>query len=320
MKRPLHLRTPDLAVNIGQGTLEIPLRYPPAPRRSFFALSLHKAGSVLLEQLLIELAYASAIPAINIPARAFKAGISELDINKTVDIESLLNTDGYAFVGFRGLWPWIPREALCGRRKIVLVRDPRDMVVSLYYSQRQSHSIPASGVARKNLTKARNFTSAVSIDEFALSKAVDFLIANFNGYLELLDDSDCRFYRYEDVIFRKREWVRNMADFLQIDVSTRRINKISDRFDIRPKKERPDAHIRQVTPGNHAHALKPETIENLNARFSNVMSQFGYHYNIETQSCQTTQLGFTVDWRGISPKMTSNGSNVCTRWSEREIR
>ena len=72
-----------------------------------------------------------------------------------------------------------------------------------------------------------------------------------------------RIYRYEDVIFKKREWLADMCAWFGWNVSEKKINAIADKNDILPKAENEAQHIRQATPGDHKRKLRPETIEQL---------------------------------------------------------
>lgn len=47
-------------------------------------------------------------------------------------------------------------------------------------------------------------------------------------------------------------------------------------MDRRPAQERPDKHVRRVTPGDHREKLQPATIARLNEAFGDVLERFGY--------------------------------------------
>ncbi len=261
-----------LSVVVGNDTVrfEIP---PPAKCGSAFAFSLHKAGSVMLDKVVAQMALAAGVPAINFPSESFRQGLVEGALSREA-IGPILMRDGYVFTGFRSLLSSIPDEALDGRRKVLLVRDPRDMLVSLYFSRRYSHHIPDKGSARDTLLASRTETSAVDIDTFVLSDKADFIARNYRAYMRIIG-VDWRVYRYEDVIFRKREWLSDMAAYLELPVRKRRLNKIADRNDLRPSAEDVNAHVRQVTPGNYQKHLQPETIARLDTELEDILSFHG---------------------------------------------
>src|SRR5690606_10299428 len=112
---------------------------------------------------------------------------------------------------------------------ILMVRDPRDILVSMYFSMKGSHAVPKSGNSREKLLKIRENTESVSIEEFVRS-GCGRLKKKFRRYHELLVENgnlDVRVFRYEDVIFEKRSWVRDIAEFFEIEVSDEKMNTIA---------------------------------------------------------------------------------------------
>ncbi len=257
-----------LSVTVGDDVAKFNIPSP-AARPSAFAFSLHKAGSVLLDKVMAQLAKAGGVPAINFPSDAFRQGLTEGLFPRDA-ISPILMRDGYMFTGFRALQSFIPDEALAGRRKLLLIRDPRDMLVSLYFSHRYSHYVPSKGPARDTLLTSRADVDAVDIDTFVLSERAEFIAKNYRAYMRTVGP-DWRVYRYEDVVFRKREWLADMAAYLDLPIGKRRLNKIADKNDVRPEKEDVRAHVRQVTPGNYRRHLQAETISILDSRLGDIL-------------------------------------------------
>jgi hypothetical protein len=67
-------------------------------------------------------------------------------------------------------------------------------------------------------------------------------------------------YRYEDVIFAKQAWIDDMCDWYGWKVPIEQRQAVATHFDIRPESERPNEHIRQVTPGIYRKHLSEGTI------------------------------------------------------------
>lgn len=83
-------------------------------------------------------------------------------------------------------------------------------------------------------------------------------------------------WRYEDIIFDKLRWVREVVDYLQLDVPERLVNVAVERNDVRPELEKFDQHIRQVSPGDHRRKLQESSIEKLNVLFRPILDKYGY--------------------------------------------
>jgi len=56
---------------------------------------------------------------------------------------------------------------------------------------------------------------------------------------------------------------------------------IANRYDVRPTEERPNEHIRQVTPGNYKAHLSTSACRRLATIFGDVFEAFGYRVGSE---------------------------------------
>ncbi len=251
---------------------------PPAPDwPSVFVFALHKAGSVLLDNIVIDLCAAAGLPNVSIDSLCFNYNIPVEQLTPASAAE-LMNRPGYCFRGFRGVHPFLQSVDLASRRKIVLVRDPRDILTSYYFSMAKSHPLPsAPGAVRDTLVTMRDAAAQTSIDEYVTSPLVKFIELNYRAFIAL-DGENTRTYRYEDVIFNKRDWVADIAGWLSIELSAEEIDRIAAKHDVRPEDENPDRHIRQVTPGNYKKHLKPETMTILNHQYMEILIRFDYVY------------------------------------------
>lgn len=171
------------------------------------------------------------------------------------------------FVGVIGRMP---------QKKILVVRDPRDMVVSLYYSMKYSHKLDEIGTPSFKLT-VRMLRSETSrpIDDYCLFNSWIFN-TGLNNYFELVRDPATRILRYEDFIYDKLAVVSSVCEWFAIDLPPDRRQAIAASFDYVPSEEMPLQHVRQVHPGDHKRKLQPRTVEALNAVFARFFATFGY--------------------------------------------
>ena len=235
---------------------------------SVFIVGLVKSGSTLLNSLLRPLVARAGLEYRAPASELFQQGV---ELRKSsVSFEP----QGYAYGSFRYL-PW-PLPTFASGRTVMLVRDPRDALTSLYFSVAYSHRPPGSAQGDKLLRKfeaRRADARAGSIDAFVLREAP--------GHLRTIEKTMTnlpahRLYRYEDVIFDKLEWTHDLLDYLKLDVPARLVEAVVARNDILPNDEMPLEHIRRVTPGDHRAKLQPQTMATLNALFEGVLGRFGY--------------------------------------------
>ena len=231
---------------------------------------------MLLDSILRGLSDSARFTFVSIMGEFFNLGLAEKNVPSSTS--KIFLDSGYCFGGFRSFPERFEIPNLSISKAILLVRDPRDMLVSHYFSTRSSHPEPGRRLATsmKNMPR-RDKAKSLSVDEYVVD------LANFYGrvlrrYIQVLGENPQTFrvYRYEDVIFNKHEWIADICDTFGWSVPEHTIKKIADKNDFRPRAEKESQHIRQVTPGDYKRKLKPETIEQLNRLLETELSFFGY--------------------------------------------
>ena len=247
-------------------------------RDSVLFFTAPKSGTVLLSQLLGHLAPHAGVSFVYIIGEFFKLGIPPG--KAPASTSAIFLPKGYCY-GF----PYLPTEfeiPIIGKVKtLLLVRDPRDMLVSLYYSLRISHPDPGefAGSLKAEMTMMPGRTDAqtTDIDEFAVQYANDIDYTDvLRRYRELAELSEVTIFRYEDVIYDKARWVAEICTYLgwniSVDVQCEAVAKV----DVFPEREEPDKHIRQVHPRNYKKKLKIEAIRLIEDVCADEMAFFGY--------------------------------------------
>lgn len=261
--REIRLKTPG-----GSAVAILP---PPGDFESFFVFAMHKSGSTLMNNMLAKVLGTLRVPQIAISELAFAAGLPE---NEILNPEDVIFDRGYCYRGYRSFPEYLHRFDLSRKKKVLLIRDPRDMVVSNFFSYAQSHIIPEAGPVRDELLAKRKEALDTGIDEFCLGD-IDSFIDEFNGYTHLLN-TEIKIYRYEDVIFSKGTWLQDMLSYFGILAVPDFISRVARENDVIPLVERPDQHIRQVHPGNFRKHLKDETIGKLNETLKPILTEYNY--------------------------------------------
>ena len=244
--------------------------------RSVYVFSLPKAGSVLLDNIMRGLSEQVGVTYVSLMGEFFKLGLAEQDVPSATS--KVFADNGYCFGGFRAYPKTFEIPNLATRKSIFLLRDPRDMLVSHYFSMRSSHPDPGKilTTSRQSLPR-RDKALVMGVDEYALDLA-SYYVRQLSRYIDVFETHRGNFtvFRYEDVIFEKRAWVADICKALDWDVSERASNRIADQNDVVPRSENQAKHIRQVTPGDGVRKLQPETLEKLNALFETQLAYFGY--------------------------------------------
>lgn len=253
--------------------IEVP---DPGDIDSFFVFALQKSGSVMQDKIFEDISLELNIPLISVAKSAFHQGAEEGNFKE--EICELFVERGYGFYGFRYFPSYLKNFALSKFKKILLIRDPRDILVSHYFSMKNSHVIPQGEMGIK-LLEHRKTIQNMDINEYVLDKAQTFRNI-FNSYLKIEDDL-LKTFRYEDVVFNKTEWIRDILEFLELDLDPSKIESIAKKQDIFPTVETPNSHIRKVTPGDYKDKLNLATIQTLNKIFNQTLVKYGYELERE---------------------------------------
>lgn len=221
-----------------------------------------------------------AVPVIDISTLGFQQGF--LPDHILCEVEDLFKAHGYCYLGYRsvpnfmvGLISQMPQK------KIFVLRDPRDMLVSLYFSMKYSHEISERGTLQSQyFWRLVTKNSQMSIDEYCVCYA-SWLSQEFSKCFEFTEDPRTLLLRYEEFIYDKRKLVEDVCKFLTLDVPESRRAEIAQQFDLIPKSDRPNEHVRQAHPGDHQRKLKVETVCVLNEILARSLELFGYHHAVK---------------------------------------
>ena len=157
---------------------------------------------------------------------------------------------------------------------ILHLRDPRDVLVSLYFSEAYSHSV-FKGVFDLSQSE-RNEIINMGIDRYVLEYA-DTFNRKYTEYQHLLTKQDSIFVKYEDLVLNFPYWLQEVAKGFAIENKRfihSMIKKYKGEFEV--KKENLHAHKRKIVPGDYKEKLKPETIGKLNTMFSENLKKYNY--------------------------------------------
>lgn len=266
-----------LSIDLGDGkTVDVTRIGNVPPARSAFFLGVPKSGSTLLHQVVEDICFESRQELINISDSCFKAGIRERFIPDPI-LPGLPDNRPAFYYGFRLIGKLAKSRAFRLGPKVILVRDPRDALTSLYFSMQRSHMVPVEGDTSRMIARQRELANAVTIDEFVQSGNGDFIIDAMRDIGKILWLPNVYLYRYEDIILRKRAWIRHLSDRAGLTLSDEVLEKVLEKHDIVPEGELPGDHIRQVRPGNYLRHLGPDTIDYIRRKGADVLQTFAYH-------------------------------------------
>ena len=216
---------------------------------------------------------------VDFAREAFDRGAKEWDYCSSKF--NLLTTPGHYFGAFRvpgyffGNYVDVLGD-LTASRIVVQVRDPRDCIISLFYSYKYSHGSPGEGILKKNFNRYLNHIEDMDIDKFALEQATVY-----SRRLGMITDLRDKFenhvlLNYECMVLDFKKWEKRLFGYLGIDPPRDIRKKIKLLANFEVETENINHHKRQVTPGDHKRKLRPETIEQMNVILADHLACYGY--------------------------------------------
>lgn len=164
-------------------------------------------------------------------------------------------------------------EFVRARRCVLLVRDPRDILVSAYHSFGFTHPWSPDPAIRAQQEQRRAVISAQSVDEYAIGAAPELAAQFLHAHRLLHAGGRCTLLRYEDMVDAWSIFERGLLE--QLDFAPEVLAEVRART--RPR-EREDlaAHRRSGSVGSHRSKLAATTVDALDDTLRDALDAFGY--------------------------------------------
>jgi hypothetical protein len=162
-------------------------------------------------------------------------------------------------------------ERLDAYKAVLQLRDPRDVLTSLYYSTVYSHAVISPKLIRR-----RKEAAQMDVDEFVLHSIGEYLSIYEIYCKQLLNQKYLLFLKYETMVGEFDSWLNQLVAHIGLGDQEKALNSIRRQADFSVNKEDKYAQRRQVAPGDHRRKLQAKTIGQLNDAFKEVLSQLDY--------------------------------------------
>jgi len=252
--------------------------------QSVLYFTMRKSGSVYSGQVLSKLVSEAGMTAINFVDYYYNGGRIKRRLYRCGMLgKVVVKKKGYFYGPLRSFCNGI--SGINDFKIILMLRDPRDALVSEYFSIAYSHPLPPkeNDETFKLMSDMRKKALEITIDKFVLDAAQGFS-GNFYNYhgvysaycRELLHRPNVFLIKYEDMVTDFKTWLYAAKEFMGIEVKKEVMDKLIAEANFNVGSENIYNHKRQVTPGDHRRKLKSETIGILNSRFAGILDMLGY--------------------------------------------
>lgn len=245
---------------------------------SILHFSFQKSATQYVKAILTTCAQHNNLTPIKLPDYAFNSTfpfLDQLQKDELKQYQHIFKQMGYLYTVFGDMVQHI--ENLNSYKIIFLTRDPRDILVSEYFSLKYSHPNPSLLSNKIIFFKERQqLAKTLTIDEFALTDS-DRLKLSYDNYNNFLIDQHKNIHltSYENMMENFPEWLEKILTYcdLKLHPDIKR-QLIHNHIKHTPLKENKYSHLRKGTPGDFKNKLKSKTIEQLNLKFANTLKLY----------------------------------------------
>ncbi|WP_376096975.1 sulfotransferase domain-containing protein [Roseomonas sp. CCTCC AB2023176] len=278
---PPEAPTREVTIAVGEGRLTFRVaavaedQAPPT-----FSLGVRKSGSTMLHKIVGYLARRSAINVVDVPGTFFRNGFTVADWNKS-DLTTVL-APGNVYLGFRSFPTNLTADpTFRDAKKIFMFRDPRDALVSQYFSDAYSHSLPSretstGAKAAEAFEKKRAEALATDVETYVVKHARG-LDNTLLAFAPMLNDPNCLMLRYEEYVFQKKRLIHKILAHFDWSCPPPQVEALLRQIDEVPESEDKQRFVRRVIPGDHRNKLGPPAIRRLNNILRESMRMYDYY-------------------------------------------
>jgi hypothetical protein len=270
-------------------------------QRNVIVFTTHKAGSMVLHQVLRHVCEKNRITYYSPNQGPDK----QLPFDRIFNGEDFIACRNGCFGPLRF---FVPTAALDKANIVLHLRDPRDVLTSMFFSYCFMHQgeIAANTGYRKEVADAGidKFVLDISDENFSQYRGdygtggqygtqIGSVRDRYLTYLrEIVGRPNATLLSYEEMVLDFPNWLRKLLAVFELDDTDDTYSLVMSRVQVekdvtRPKRipnskpisgneEDVRSHRRKATPGDHKKKLQPETILKLNERFSEVLDALGY--------------------------------------------
>ncbi len=245
-----------------------------------FSLGIRRSGSTLLHKMVNFLARRNGVQPVDLPGAFFHGGFKMNDWASRDLTEVIL--PGNVYIGFRSFPASFSNYPdFVNGRKAFMFRDPRDALVSQYFTDALARppsprdAAPGSKAADA-AEKMRAEVRSMPIEDYVFkhARAID---STMMAYAPMLKDPNCLCLRYEEFIFQKKRLIHKIMRHFDWTCPPGQVETLLKQVDEMPATEDQERFVRRVIPGDHRTKLSPEAIRKLNNLLREALHHFDYY-------------------------------------------
>lgn len=268
-----------------QDKLETVLRNLDKPRSVIFYTT-HKCASTFAQRLFEVMARNANYELVDYAGAIWGAGdrLSKIETPYEIFLEraysELYSLNGKIYAPQREYLDFPGRHKF---RHIFFLRDPRDVLVSAYFSFAFTHAEPLRSSDRDDFLAQRSKMQQQGIDDYVLEQAEQWILPFYSNYQKLRDTADDYLYvKYSLFISDTAKFIQQIADYCDLKPPASDIEFLVREASPVQKTEQKKSHKRSGKTGQYLEKLRPETIEKLNGILADVLRDWEFEAEKES--------------------------------------
>lgn len=163
-------------------------------------------------------------------------------------------------------------------KHVFFLRDPRDVLVSAFYSFSFSHALPQNTVAKDTFLKEREKMQMGTIDDYVKDAATEWILPLYKKYQSLREDGGSSiFLSYDLFNSNLPAFIKELSHFLDFVPSEKKVREIVRANEIgRSTKENISKHRRSGKSGQFREKLSTDTVKYLNELLEDVLTYWEF--------------------------------------------
>ena len=243
---------------------------------SVIHFSVNRSATQYVKSVLQRIAKENDLLPIDFASYAFNSGTPyHTDPAMRDKLPNMFHPRGFLYSALQTPVPGM--DNLTDYRAILVVRDPRDVATSAYFSRGWSHPLSMASNVRDKQLELRKQATDGEVDEFVfehLAKSAQI----YRDYLAVIHAGQrMKVLRYEAMTDDFTAWLDDLLAATECSISDRlRAALLNEAAQMQNVKEDKTRHVRQAKPRDHTRKLSAETIARLNEEYADILNGFGY--------------------------------------------
>ena len=165
---------------------------------------------------------------------------------------------------------------------IFIVRDPRDLLISNFYSKSFSHELPNTKFIKKEFINKRTKFIEKGIDQYCLEYVDKWIIPYFKNYQEMKDNCNgSEFLTYEYFLNSPSNFINKLSQYMNIKIGKNTINKLTKKATSPFYRDlfinNNLSHFRSGKSRQFENEIRKETLNELNEKLKDILIYWGFN-------------------------------------------